>query len=158
MIGRLLYLLATAGDARSTRKRTRTTRSRQNLMLTRTAGSPVCLETNHEALPPVQVSAVALYFDGFPNSRLEHVSEAKSKRLDRRGSEAASFAREGAVIRDGNRKAAASHARVGGSEGTDTAGALPVHPAPTSLEGGYRARPATSTLKRDDRTANARRG
>lgn len=83
------------------------------------------------------MSVVALYFAGFPNSGLEHVSEAKSKRLDRRGGEAASFTREGAVIRDGNRKTTPSHARVGGSEGTDTAGTFPVHPAPTTLERGH---------------------
>ena len=62
--------------------------------------------------------------------------EEKSERLDRRGSEAASFTREGAVIRYGNRKTTTSHARFGGSEGTDTAGAFPVHPAPTPLERG----------------------
>ena len=38
-----------------------------------------------------------------PLGSLEDVSEENSQRLDRRGSEAASFTREGAVIRDGNR-------------------------------------------------------
>jgi len=87
-----------------------------------------------ETLPRV---GVALYFHRCPNSGLEYLSEEKSKRLDGRGSEAASFARQGEAIRDRNRKTAASHARFSRSEGTDPAGAFPVHPAPTSLERGY---------------------
>ena len=65
------------------------------------------------------------------------MSEEKSERLDGRGSEAASFAREGQVIRYVNRKTTTSHARFGGPEGTDPASAVQVHPAPTRLETGY---------------------
>jgi predicted RNase H-like nuclease len=84
-----------------------------------------------ETLPRV---GVALYFDRCPNSGLEYLSEEKSKRLDGRGSQAASFAGQGEAIRNRNRKTAASYARFGRSEGTDPAGAFPVHPAPTPLE------------------------
>jgi len=83
------------------------------------------------------VSALRYTLIGGPNSGLEYLSEEKSKRLDGCGSQAASFARQGEAIRNRNRKTAASYARFGRSEGTDPAGAFPVHPAPTPLERGY---------------------
>jgi hypothetical protein len=72
--------------------------------------------------------------DSIANSRLEYVSEEKTKSLERRRSEAASFTRQSEAILDRHSETAAPHARLGGSESTDAAGALPVHPAPARLE------------------------
>jgi hypothetical protein len=60
--------------------------------------------------------------------------EEKTKSLERRRSEAASFTRQSEAILYGHSKTAAPHAGLGGSESTDATGALPVHPAVARLE------------------------
>ena len=60
--------------------------------------------------------------------------EEKTKSLERRRSEAASFTRQSQAILYGRSKTAAPDAGLGGSESTDAAGALPLHPAPARLE------------------------
>jgi hypothetical protein len=72
--------------------------------------------------------------DSIANSRLEYVSEEKTKSLERRRSEAAPFTRQSEAILYRHCKTAAPHAGLGSSESTDAAGAFPVHPAPARLE------------------------